>query len=56
MSLRRRISWGQRGESSMGVDLKEDGKGVKILDTGYFLLLFLATPLNTRDLSSPTRD
>ena len=38
------------------MDLKEDGKGVKILDLGYFLLLFLAIPLNTQDLSSPTRD
>ena len=40
----------------MGVDLKEDGKGVKISDIGYFMLLFLATPLNTQDLSYPTRD
>ena len=40
----------------MGVDLKEDGKGVKILDTGYFLLLFLATPLNTWALSAMARD
>ena len=55
MSLRR-ISWDQGEESSMGVDLKEDGKGVEILDIGYYLLLFLATTLNMQDLSSPTRD
>ena len=40
----------------MGVDLKEDGKGVKISDIGYFMLLFLATPLNTWAFSAVARD
>ena len=52
MSLRRRISWGQREESSMGVDLKEDGKGVEILDIGYWIFPIVVSGHNTQHAGS----